>query len=165
MLRLYCSSFIDCLRGASGKEPVCQCRRLKRHGFDPWVGKIRWSRKWQPTTVFLPGKFHGQRSLAGYSPWGHKESDTTKHACMHTRVRTHANTHTHTHRALTVRWKWKWKSSCSVVSHSLWPHGLQPTRLLCPWNFPGKSTGVGCHFFLQGIVPTQGSNPGLPHCG
>ena len=44
------------------------------------------------------------------------------------------------------------------------PHGLQPTRLLCPWNFPGKSTGVGCHFLLQGIFPTQGSNPGLPHC-
>ena len=39
----------------------------------------------------------------------------------------------------------------------------QPTRFLCPWDFPGKNTGVGCHFFLQGIFPTQGSNPGLPH--
>ena len=38
------------------------------------------------------------------------------------------------------------------------------TRLLCPWDFPGKSTGVGCHFLLQGIFPTQGSNPGLSHC-
>ena len=65
-----------------------------RHGFDPWVGKIRWSRKWQPTTVFLPGKFHGQRSLAGYSPWGRKESDMTEHACMHTSAR--ACTHTYT---------------------------------------------------------------------
>ena len=44
------------------------------------------------------------------------------------------------------------------------PNGLQPTRLLCPWNFPGTSTGVDCHFLLQGIFPTQGSNPGLPHC-
>ena len=44
------------------------------------------------------------------------------------------------------------------------PHGLQLTRLLCPWNFPGKSTGVGCHFLLQGIFLTQGSNLGLPHC-
>ena len=61
-------------------------------------------------------------------------------------------------------WKWKWKWSHSVVANSLWPHGLQPTRLLCPWNFPGKSTGVGCHFLLQGIFPTQGSNLGLPHC-
>ena len=47
---------------------------------------------------------------------------------------------------------------------SLRPHGLQPTRLLCPCDFPGKSTGVGCHFLLQGIFLTQGSNPGLPHC-
>ena len=54
--------------------------------------------------------------------------------------------------------------SLSVVSDSLRHHGLQPTRLLCPWNFPGKSTGVCCHFLLQGIFPTQGSNPGLPHC-
>ena len=45
-----------------------------RYGFNPWVGKIRWRRKWQPTPVFLPGKSHGQRSLVGYSPWGHKES-------------------------------------------------------------------------------------------
>ena len=60
----------------------------------------------------------------------------------------------------------KWsqvKSSHSVVSDSLWPHGLQPTRLLSSWDSPGKSTGVGCHFLLQGIFPTQGSNLGLPH--
>ena len=47
-------------------------------GFSPWVGKILWRRKWQPTPVFLPGKSHGQRSLAGYSPWGHQESDTAE---------------------------------------------------------------------------------------
>ena len=44
----------------------------RRRGFDPWVEKIPWNRKWQPTLVFLPEKSHGQRSLAGYSPWGHK---------------------------------------------------------------------------------------------
>ena len=49
-----------------------------RPGFNPWVGKILWRREWQPTPVFLPGEFHRQRSLAGYSPWGHKESDTTE---------------------------------------------------------------------------------------
>ena len=43
-----------------------------------WVGKMPWSRKWQPTPVFLPGKLHGQGSLAGCSPWGHKESDMTE---------------------------------------------------------------------------------------
>ena len=62
--------------------------------------------------------------------------------------------------SLSAVWKWKW--SCSVVSDSLRPHGLQPTRLLRPRAFPGKSTGVGCPFLLQGIFPTQGSNPGLP---
>ena len=46
----------------------------------------------------------------------------------------------------------------------LWPYELQPARLLCPWDSPGKSTIVGCHFLLQGIFPTQGSNPGLLHC-
>ena len=60
--------------------------------------------------------------------------------------------------------KWKWKWSHSVVSNSLSPHGLKPTMLLYPWDFPGKSTGVGCHFLLQSIFPTQGSNLGLPDC-
>jgi len=49
----------------------------KRHSFDPWVRKTPWSRKRQPAPVFLPGKFHRQRSLVAYSPWGHKESDIT----------------------------------------------------------------------------------------
>ena len=52
--------------------------------------------------------------------------------------------------------------SYSVVSYALWPHGLQPTRFLCLWDFPGKNTGVGCHFLLQGIFPTQGWSPCLP---
>ena len=49
--------------------------------------------------------------------------------------------------------KWKW--SCSVMSDSSKPHGLQPTRLLRPWDFPGKSTGVGCHCFLQIVTPCK----------
>ena len=72
--------------GLSGKEPACQCRR---HGFDPWAVKISWSRKRQPTPAFFPGKFHSQRSLVDYSPWGRKELDTAEH--------THTHTHTHTH--------------------------------------------------------------------
>ena len=51
--------------------------------------------------------------------------------------------------------------SCSVVSNSLRPHGFQHARLPCPWDPPGKNTGVGCHFLLQGIFPTQESNPCL----
>ena len=58
-------------RWYSSKESSCQCRKHKRHGFDPWVGKSPWRRKWQSTPVFLPGEFHGERSLVGY-----KESDT-----------------------------------------------------------------------------------------
>ena len=53
--------------------------------------------------------------------------------------------------------------SSSVMSDFLWPHELYPIRLLCPWNFPGKNTEVGCNFFFQGIFPTQGSNPCLLH--
>ena len=56
-------------RWCSGKESACQCGRRKRHRFDPWVGKIPWRRKRQPTLVFLPGESHGQRSLTGHSPW------------------------------------------------------------------------------------------------
>jgi len=60
------------------KVPACQCRRHKRHGFDPWVGKISWRRARQPTPVFLPGESHGQRSLVGHSPQGSKELDMTE---------------------------------------------------------------------------------------
>ena len=56
------------------------------------------------------------------------------------------------------------RKSLSVISDSLRPHGLQPARLLCPWDSPGKNTGVGCCAFLQWIFPNQRSNPGLPHC-
>ena len=54
--------------------------------------------------------------------------------------------------------------ACSVMSESSRPHRLQPTRFLCPQDSPGKNTGVGCHFLLQGIFPTQESNPGLLYC-
>ena len=54
------------------------CLQRGRPGFDPWVGKIPWGREWLPTPVFLPGELHGQRSLVGYSPWYHKESDMTE---------------------------------------------------------------------------------------
>ena len=70
-------------RWLSGKESACQWRRRRRCGFSPWVRKIPWRRTWPPTPVFLPGKSHGQRSLAGYSPGGCKESDTTEQAHIH----------------------------------------------------------------------------------
>ena len=67
--------------GSSGKEAVGQCTGHKKCGFHPWVGKIPWRKKWQPTPVFLPGESHGHRSLAGYSSWGCKESDMTEVNC------------------------------------------------------------------------------------
>ena len=72
MLSIRALGFPD---GASGKEPACQCRRYRRCGFDPWVGKMPWRREWQPSPVFFPGESQRQRSLVGYSPWGHKELD------------------------------------------------------------------------------------------
>ena len=80
------------------------------------------------------------------SPWIHVLPDSQNHnlcRCSHNRF------------------------SCLVAKLCLtllWPHGLYPTRLFCPWDFPGKNTGVGCQALLQGIFPTQGLNPGLPHC-
>ena len=63
------------LGGSDGKASAYS---VGRPGFNPWVRKIPWRRKWQPTPILLPEKSHGWRSLVGYSPWGHKESDTTE---------------------------------------------------------------------------------------
>ena len=60
----------------TSKESTCQGGRRRRHGFDPWVRKIPWRRKWQPTPVLLPGESNGQRSLADFRPWGHKRNWT-----------------------------------------------------------------------------------------
>ena len=65
------------------KQPVCQCRKHKRSGFDPWVGKIPWRRAWQSSPIFLSGESHWQRSLAGYSPLSCKELQRDL-ASMHT---------------------------------------------------------------------------------
>ena len=81
MTNIYCSSDV--------------CLQCRRPGFDPWVRKMPWRKKWQPTPVFLPRESHGLRSLVGYRPWGHKESDTTERL-------THTHTHTHTHRCLSA---------------------------------------------------------------
>ena len=71
---------VDFPGGSDGKRIRLQCGRP---GFDPCIGKVLWRRERLLTPVFLPGEFQGQRSLAGYSPWGYKESDMTEHAHMH----------------------------------------------------------------------------------
>ena len=74
--------FIISPRWYSGEESAWQCRECRKSGFHSWVRKIPWSRKWQPVPVFLLGKSHGQKSLTSYSPWGHKESDTTAYSTL-----------------------------------------------------------------------------------
>ena len=109
-----------CPGGTSGKEPACQCRRHKRQGFDPESGRRR---AWQPSPIFLPGESRGQRSLNGWSSWGHKETDWSD------------STHTHTlwHKQREAWWQqslerrpqipqWKWVDSLTFVcsGHSWW---------------------------------------------
>ena len=130
-------------------------------------------------SVFSPGESYGQRRLAGYSPWGRRELDTTEHACayvytMHSlglgflinKYRPlQAGVPSQSSHALTNKLIKHYiqpeiaRESCSVVSDSLWPHGLYS-----PWDSPGQNTGVGSLSLLQGIFPTQvgRSNPGLP---
>ena len=64
--------------GSEVKNLPANAGDTRDKGFDLWVGKLPQRRKWQPTPVFLPGKFQGERRLAGYRPWGLKESDTTE---------------------------------------------------------------------------------------
>ena len=80
---LFREGYMGLPRWLSAKESACQFRRWRRHGFNPWVRKIPWRRKWQPTQGFLPVKSHGQRSLAGYSSQGDEELDMTKQLNLH----------------------------------------------------------------------------------
>ena len=109
-------------RWLGGKESACQCRRCES---DPWVGTIPWRRKWQPTLVCLPEKSHGQRSLVGYSPWGHKGSDTAE------RLRTRTHTHVSTGPP-------GWESLC-------WNH-----HTVCPGREPGPCSPTGGRPFPKG---------------
>ena len=81
-----CKGFLQYREWANRHLPMC---------YVLGVGKISWRREWQPTSVCLPRKCRGQRSLVGYNPWDHKESDMSEHT--HARARAHTHTHTHTH--------------------------------------------------------------------
>ena len=139
-------------RWCSGKESTCQCRRLKRCRFNPWVGKILWSMKWQLALVFLPGKFHGQRShfsssVAQSCPtlWPH-ESQHTRPSCPSPTPRVHSNS------CPSSRWCHPAISS-SVVPFSSCPQslsasGYSPMSQLFAWG--GQSIGVSA---LASILP------------
>jgi len=178
---------------------------------------------WHPTSVLLPGKSHGQRSLVGCSPWGHEESDMTEqlhfhfallcigeghgnplqYSCLENprdggawwaavygvaqsgtqlkRLSSSSSTvlrfvlfhlcHFFFISDFSVRgfyWHIFRLTDCFsfffIFFHSGMSSSLQPHGLYSPWNSPGQNTGVGSLSLLQGIFPTQGSNPGLPHC-
>ena len=93
--------------GTGGEEPACQCRRQKRHGFDPWVGNIPCRMAWKPTPVFLPAESHGQRSLVGYNPRAAKSWTQLK------QISTYAS------------WTYNKYSNISVI---LWKHMLSYTN-------------------------------------
>ena len=76
--------YLGLLGGLSGKDPACQCRRVNRCRFDPWIRKIPWRRKWHLTPIFLPRKFYGQRSLAGSSPRDRREPNKPEQLSIHT---------------------------------------------------------------------------------
>ena len=144
-----------------------------------------WRRKWQPPLALLPEGSHGQRSLVGDGPPGRKQLNTSELLLLlpsrFSRVRLCVTPQTAAHQAppslgfsrqehlsglplpspMHESEEWKW--SRSVVSDSSRPHGPQPTRLLHPWDCPGKSTGVGCHRLLRFPVwPPPNSCLGSP---
>ena len=125
---------------------TCQCRRHRRCGFNPWVGKIPWRRTWQSTPLFLPRESHGQRTH-GMEPW--TESMVYRVAKSWTRLK-QLSTHATTSESC---WFFSVQFSCSVVSDSLQPHGLQHSRLPCPSPTPGAYSNScpwswWCHWFF-----------------
>ena len=121
---------------------------------------IKRRRQWQPSPVFLPGESQGRGSLVGCHLWCCTESDTTEVAQQQQQLIIKIQL------GLTYPFSdWNIKirvcvcvhacSVASVVSNSLQPYELQPTRLLCPCDSSGKNTGMGCHLLLQAIFVTQ----------
>ena len=114
----------------------------RRHGFDPWVGKIPWRREWRYTPVFWPGEYHGQKSLVGYSLWGRKESDMTEWL-----------THTYTHKNR-IRKKSKTSGSISATKREVFAK-LSGKEFACNAGDPtltpglGRSAGEGIGYPLQ----------------
>ena len=103
----------------SGKESASQYRGLR---IDPWVGKIPWRREGHPSPVFLPGESHEQRSLAGCSPWGHKESGTTEH------TRTHIKLLCEVGLKMSFVWEHRHRTRLKVEDGCDWNHGERSPR-------------------------------------
>ena len=140
--------------GASGKEPACRCRRHKRSGFDPWVGKIPWRKKWQSTLIFLPGTSHGQRSLVGCSPKGPKsQTEATSHTHTHTHTRVWWHPHQETSAFIPPR---KWNIP-ATFDH------IQSLHLLIPeWTCEGLVIATHLPRWLAVLNGNSSLSPSLP---
>ena len=125
-------------RWSSGEESACQCKRHRKCRFNPWIGKIPWSRKWQPTPVFLPGTSHGQKNLAGYRPWGRKELDMTEHTHIISFAEELKNSY------MCIPWGKTWilSGGCTIVSSLLLP-------VLCIPSLPWLATIWTCPLELR----------------
>ena len=130
--------------GANGKELAHQCKRQKRHGFDPWVRKIPWRRSWQPTPVFLPGESHGPKSLSiGPHRVGHNWSDL---ACMHTALR-----------------RRQWHPTPVLLPGK--SHGQRSLVGCSPWGRWGSDTTERLHFhFSLSCIGEGNGNPLQSSC-
>ena len=145
------------------KNPPANAGDARDEGLIPGLERSPWRRKWQPTLVFLPGKFQGQRSLVGYSPWAHKELDMTEQlppTSKKKKKRTNLEFKEFAQNCTVIK-GWSQNSTPGTMSAAaaaakslqscltLRPHRQQPTRLRHPWDSPGKNTGVSCHFLLH----------------
>ena len=126
-----------------GSDSKSICLQWGRPGFNPWVGKIPWRRKWQPTPVLLPGKSHGRRSLVGYSLWGHKESDTTEwlgstmahHSAVETQI--HTTSWVNLKHMLNERYQTQMVTYCMIPIYTKHPRYLPPQRQEADEGLPG----------------------------
>ena len=139
----------------SGKESAYLCIRLR---FDPWVGKISWSRKWQSVSVFLPGKFHGQRSLKGYSPWGCR----VRHKWAHT----HSNKQTgflssviHASKSMEIKVGEMETSDLQLLGQK---HSWRPALAIGTWSLAGLRLAPGSWHICMWIASALSWIEGLP---
>ena len=126
----------------SGKESACQCRRCR---FDPWIGRIPWRRKRQPTPGFLPGKSHGQRSLSGHSPWGPKR---VRH---HLAIKQQQRILVGGFLARVSGWWWFGGAALARVRRMLWSQEQQGCHVMVDTCCCAGTVGSGA-----GLSPQQG---------
>ena len=120
-------------------------------GFNPWVGKISWRRKWQSTPVFLPGKSHGRWNLVGYSPWGCKESDTTERLHFHFQATAYKTQ---------TRWRRQAKGQRDCLSQSPTHPGFffSPSTLQGMWDLSSLTRDLSSSL-CRGSMAHQGYSP------